>query len=378
MLTPAPSSRVGPVLGTWIEDGPNRPTARSACRPRLARLARNLQLSAVVLSARFDDIGHTHVHLNEAQTAARSRILERIATGEYSSEQVACFCGRDDDVEIARRDRYGLPLQTWLCQACGLMRTNPRLDPPSLAKFYEDEYRNLYAAHGASVSELFANQKQRGTQYLKSLSSIMPTVNTVFELGCGAGGLLAPFAEAGKQVCGIDLGDSDYVRWGQSRGLDLLTGTATDLLEARGTADLVLCIHVLEHFSDLRAEIAQLRALIAPGGWLMLSVPGIHSIADTYRGDVLCYLQNAHNYHFTAATLTMVLESCGMHVGYADESVTCLAVPDEEVNFQPDTHATGVRAPDVGDGLEGQRVLRFLEQTERAYAQALNQQRKAG
>src|SRR5207248_5316515 len=41
--------------------------------------------------------------------------------------------------------------------------------------------------------------------------------------------------------------------------------------------------------------------------------------------DLLDYLQNAHQWHFTAATLRAVLARAELHVEHGDESIWCLA-----------------------------------------------------
>src|SRR5437660_12675977 len=64
---------------------------------------------------------------------------------DLALESVPCpaGCPPMDEVVVRGRDRlHGLPgeFSVVRCRTCGLMRTNPRPDPESIAHFYPDEY----------------------------------------------------------------------------------------------------------------------------------------------------------------------------------------------------------------------------------------------
>ena len=310
----------------------------------------------MALSARLRAQDRPWLRLTPQQLQARARVLAKIDDGTYRLEAAPCFCGAPSgsDLEIAGRDRYGLPVRTVLCQACGLLRSDPRMDADSTARFYQDDYRDLYTGAG-NATPLFESQVARGRGLVGLLAKLLPSIDTVYEVGCGAGGLLVPFKEIGKRVRGVDLGD-EYLEVGRAHGLDLVHGTADDLLrEAGEPADLVLLMHVLEHYLDLRASIEQTVRLVRPGGILLVEVPGIASIGPGYRGDVLSYLQNAHNFHFTAATLEFVLTRCGLDVLACTESAVALCQRPE---------ASGPRSVQPSPGVAAS-VLRTLGEFER-------------
>jgi len=301
------------------------------------------------------------IALTEAQLAIRDRVIVRLQNGTYQLEPAPCPCGAlgDDDPIIAERDRYGLPVRTVLCPACGLLRTSPRLTEASTARFYDEDYRDLYTGVEVGPQGLFEDQRRRGEARLRRMGQLIDGAQRVYEIGCGAGGLLAPFAREGKQVAGADLG-SEYVEFGRKQGLDLIHGDADDLLAHTGQpADVVFLIHVLEHFLDLRTELDKLWRLLAPGGVLVVEVPGLDSIASTYRGDLQLYLQNAHTYHFCAQTLDDTLSAHGFDVAYVDESALALAV-------RPEGDTLPQRRPHVSDPGTARNVLRFLADLERA------------
>ena len=47
--------------------------------------------------------------------------------------------------------------------------------------------------------------------------------------------------------------------------------------------DAIICSHVLEHVDDDRAALAELRRVVAPGGWVQLMVPQDLDRAETYE-----------------------------------------------------------------------------------------------
>lgn len=49
------------------------------------------------------------------------------------------------------------------------------------------------------------------------------------------------------------------------------------------SVDAVICIHVLEHVPRDRDALAELRRILRPGGAVLLDVPMIHAMAETYE-----------------------------------------------------------------------------------------------
>ncbi len=314
----------------------------------------------MTLGHRFAAHDRAWLRLSPGQNEARSRVLAKLHDGTYELEATPCFCGGPPrDLEISLRDRYGLPVRTVLCEHCGLMRSDPRMTAAAAARFYDEHYRDLYTGPGNGEA-LYRSQVARGRGLTQLLAKLLPQIERVYEVGCGAGGLLAPFAELGKQVAGVDLG-GEYLEVGRGHGLALVQGDASALLAAQGrTADLVLLMHVFEHYHDLHASAAELATLLDPGGVLLVEVPGIATIGTHYRSDLLSYLQNAHNYHFTATTLEFVLRRCGFDVLACTESGVALCQ-------KPEAPTATMVPPPRG---EAARVLDMLRGFEAAFVRA--------
>ncbi|MEO1269199.1 MAG: class I SAM-dependent methyltransferase [Myxococcota bacterium] len=315
----------------------------------------------MVLSPRLGAGTQATLELTTTQRTVRDRVLERLNNGTYQLAPMPCFCGDTGGLVVAERDRYGLPVRTVLCSNCGLMRTDPYMTPETTRRFYEEDYRDLYSQQGPE--HLFEAQQNEGRLLGERLLKI-PGIETVYDIGCGAGGFLMPFAQSGCDVAGCDYGEA-YLELGRAHGLDLIQGGVEALLEHRGgqQADLVTLLQVAEHFVDLRGELSAVIEAIKPGGLLLLTVPGLMNVHQgAYRGDLLRYLQNAHTFHFCAATLTWVLNTLGLEVHSADEFVLLLAQrPSAPESDQP------LIPPDPNTV---RQVVRYIGQLERTQLQA--------
>ena len=265
------------------------------------------------------------LQLNPAQVAALSAFKAKINCREYQMEKVICLCGRDNSDLVARRDRYGLPVNTHLCRHCGTMWTSPRLVEQSLSLFYEQDYRSIYIGHAQGPDAFFEQQVKIGRSVYDYIASEVDTEFTspsrVFDIGCGAGGMLIPFQQQGWQVAGCDLG-SEYLERGREVGLTLEQG-GPSILQQHGCADLVILSHVLEHLPNPKQSLEEISGLLIDGGYLYIELPGIFNIHRTYK-DPLRFLQNAHFYHFTLSTLSTLLADAGYHLVKGDEQIRAL------------------------------------------------------
>lgn len=99
------------------------------------------------------------------------------------------------------------------------------------------------------------------------------------DIGCGAGLVAEPLARMGAEVQGLDAG-ADVIAAARdhaaSQGLSIAyhTGDVLAFAEAHADAfDLVTCLEVVEHVTDVPAFVAAVARLLKPGGLLVFSTP---------------------------------------------------------------------------------------------------------
>ena len=268
------------------------------------------------------------ISLDERQMEARNRVIreQEDPNGHYPFESFCCECGAGEEAfdVLAEKDRYGLKSRTVICRKCGLVMTNPRMTQEGYDYFYDKEYGKLYRDHDGPDEMYFTKRALKGKQiydYVKTNSE--KPISSVLEIGCAAGGILYYFHAMGCKVTGVDLG-SEYIRFGQEKGLNLRQCHSRELVKEGKKFDLIIINHVLEHFLNIGEELEVVKELLSQDGICYIEVPGIKYLTKSYYMDFLIYLQNAHIYHFTLETLEQVMNKYGFELLTGDDMVRSL------------------------------------------------------
>ncbi|HJY98746.1 MAG TPA: class I SAM-dependent methyltransferase [Patescibacteria group bacterium] len=291
--------------------------------------------------------------LNKYQTKYKNIFIKKINAGVYKETPRKCPCGGGGDVVISRVDRYGIPLRVVLCKKCGLIRSDPYYTEKTLKQFYLHEYRQIYVGSNKKMaaytfrSEIgtgdFINNFLRANYYQKDVSN-----KTIFEVGCGAGGILDKFRQLGNDTYGCDF-DAEYVKYGKRKGLNLFTGGIEELIKLNKKADIIILCHVLEHFLNPVLELKKIRRLLKKNGIVFIAVPGVYFTHRSYNGDFNNAIQNAHAFYFTLRTLTNIANMSGFGLAYGDESSYSILYKKEYKN------RAGVLAEDY------RNILKYLK-----------------
>ncbi len=277
---------------------------------------------------RYFQVGKETISLNNIQLEFRDKVKDKIQNGIYSFEFVDCgFCGSKEGAEIAGSDRYGLEFHVKLCNDCGGVYTSPRMSQESYNQFYNEEYRPLYVGTSKAGITFFKDQIKHGKEIMDFILAENASFNdlpkVIWEVGCGAGGILSVFKEMGHNVLGVDLGQ-EYVDFGKTEyGLNLITGTLQDLREHQ-TPDLIIYSHVMEHVLDLNFELDLLCKVASEKTLIYVEVPGLMNIHKSYGGDIMSYFQNAHVWHFTLTSLSRVFSIFNFDLKMGDEYVKAI------------------------------------------------------
>ena len=272
-------------------------------------------------------VGPPPMRLSPVQHRFRNSLLGKLNSGVYEYERAErCLCGSRTGVQLAKHDRFGIPVGTVMCTSCGLCRTDPRLATKDLPSFYNEIYHGLHqgVATPDPSTALFRNaQGEAIHSYLRDL--LPPGRLSVAEVGCGTGIVLREFQAAASDrdvvVVGCEYSEA-FVAVGREAGTDLRVG-GPEVLQSSAPFDLVIMSHVAEHFPDPVDALAGIRALGHPQTLYYVEVPGLLTIHRKpeygYRLDR--YLTLAHTYHFTLATLAATMARAGYVLLRGDEEV---------------------------------------------------------
>ena len=250
--------------------------------------------------------------LNDKKIQIRNQINLKTQQNEYKLKENPCLCGAHRDKLLSVRDRYGIKINTVICENCGLIRTNPYYDEESLNNFYNSEYRSLYTFTNDDTEKFFEQQIRAGKKILDNVvqnTEFLPKDEIVYEIGTGMGGILSVFKDAGSKIKGVDIGEN-YIKLGKQKGLDLEVGSI-DVLKKYEQADLLILNHVIEHILNPIEFLKDMRDVIKEDGLLYVAVPTIETIPANYKNNFFRYIQNAHVYNFSQHTLTYIIECAG-------------------------------------------------------------------
>lgn len=240
-------------------------------------------------------------------------------------------CGGSDYELIANTERLGLYFPTSFCTRCGLMQAQPRPTQDFYDIFYERYYRPLYEGKNTIPGEkaFRSRASRRPASFVNWVMNqsifheqVAAETNLILEVGCSAGMVVSRFADAGYRAIGVDL-DPTFMELGRSLGYDLRLGKLAEIELSEAPA-MIYYHHVIEHITDINAELATCARLLPEGGLLVLAVPGLNYVDKVYHSDLREYLQIAHVYNFTLASLSALVMNHGFRLITGNETIRAI------------------------------------------------------
>jgi SAM-dependent methyltransferase len=219
--------------------------------------------------------------------------------------------------------RFGLPgrFAVVQCPSCGLVRTEPQPEDPG-AYYPATEYYS-YAApqvspltRGAVASRYGGRAGALARLAGRRISALPPgPPGDLLDVGCGSGAMLLALEAAGWRGHGVEL-DEGAARAAQEAGLDRVrVGDLLDAAYEPGSFDAVRFSHSLEHMRSPRAELAEARRVLRPGGRLAIAVPDFGALLRRTFGERWFFLDlPRHLWHFDRQTLPRLVRESGFEV----------------------------------------------------------------
>jgi SAM-dependent methyltransferase len=240
---------------------------------------------------------------------------------DLTFEAVPCdLCGSTRWEKTVSSHDYltGLPgsFQFVRCLECGLIRQHPRLIPSALGAYYPENYPS-FALSVESRRNLIRRIDHRYGQ-LKRVRIVGESCHTgkLLDVGCGTGDFLSEVNRAGNwRAIGVEpnLYACAYAR--RVLGLDVICGTLGVASLASAAFDVVTMWNVLEHVYDPKHNLRQAYRVLRPGGFLIFSVPVVHSLLRQWFGPYWVEWDlPRHMYVFSRQTVERFLRETGFHL----------------------------------------------------------------
>ncbi len=262
------------------------------------------------------------VKLDKSQSSAINKYSIQLESGFLKYEDKICLCGSADcketDIVV---DRYGIHSPLVVCLSCSLPYVREFLCERSLNDFYKKLYRPIYSEDYRTPKFIYKSQINSGQRFKTLLedNGVKLGLMKIVEIGCGPGGILQPFSDAGHECYGCDF-DQKYMEYGISQGLKIYSSDFFDIIDNKNI-DLVIMSHVLEHIANPIEYIFKLRDCISDEGYLLIEVPGLNTL---HLGMVERFFQGVHLYTFYSDYLKLMFENLGFDIVYCDENSTAI------------------------------------------------------
>jgi len=237
-------------------------------------------------------------------------------------ETVTCpLCGKHDfKTLLYAPDRFNLSageqFSVVACKACDFRFLNPRPTVDEISRYYEDSGYQPFVSTRSRLSlwdRLYRAARRTTLKRKRQLISGLKPPGRLLDIGCGTGEFLHEMKIAGWQVAGVEPDQSavDFAR--QQYGVDVQTGSVTDLAHLPGGYDVVTLWHVLEHVHEPVDAIKAIAGLLKAGGLMLVAVPNIGSMDARHYGRLWVALDAPrHLSHFTPHSMRRLLQQTGL------------------------------------------------------------------
>jgi len=189
------------------------------------------------------------------------------------------------------------------CLKCGLIYTNPR---PAIGEIrINDE----------SMTDQYYIQEEKGLR--QSANFILNYFKNekkgrLLDVGCATGFLLDEARKQGWEVYGVEPSAwaADYAK-NQLQLPNIVQGSLNEANYPANFFDVVIFNNVIEHLSEPKESLEQIRRVLKPSGIICCNTPDVDSLASKVFGSKWWGIKQAHLYYFNRHTLSDMFEATG-------------------------------------------------------------------
>jgi len=259
----------------------------------------------------------------------------------FARKQPCDLCGGNRFEVVGKTDRHGDFLTTVVCRQCGLVSHGNIPTDNALALYYSKNYRRDYHGETTPSPHRVIRAWKNGQRLRQMLEPYLRPSDRVFEVGAGIGCTVKAFELAGYEASGVEPNEG-FRGFSRDRLRSTVRSGCLDDVDLTKPHDLVLLIHVIEHFNRPSDSLRTIRQLIKPGGYLYVECPNV-AAPHAAPGKLFHF---AHVYNFTPRTLSMIARAGGFEVekwfsAEQDKELRVLLkrVEEEQLEIDPQSYA---------------------------------------
>lgn len=232
---------------------------------------------------------------------------DNIRVGE-KYETVKCpLCGSDDYDEFLNLGSYKFVK----CKRCDLVYQNPQ----PIDQNIEVRYDNNYFEYEIKNHEKFFNLQKLTLKDIDFYKKFLPANNKKFlDIGSATGLLLNHMKNLGFDTYGVELckESAEYAK--EKFGLKIYNTTLENAKFRKNYFDIIHFSHLIEHLKKPVDFMFEVRRILKPGGYILVTTPRIDSPAfKIYKEDWRSAIPD-HLQLFSEKTLYTLIENTGFDI----------------------------------------------------------------
>lgn len=241
-----------------------------------------------------------------------------VAVAEQQDLEVVAVCPLCGASEF-RTAFEEAPYSIRRCVRCGMAWTSPRLREDALQKLYGAPYWRSGSPKTLGYHDYRGDQDLYVRTFHRRLDFVLadgPGGGRALDVGCAAGFCMQALRERGFEVHGVEVSPAIAAHAIERLRFETVhVGTLDTAPFPEAWFDLITMWDVIEHVVDPRALLRRARALLKPGGKLVVETQDIDSVFARALGPRWHHYKHAeHIYHFNRSTLRTLLGQAGFEV----------------------------------------------------------------
>jgi SAM-dependent methyltransferase len=218
------------------------------------------------------------------------------------------LCKKNEYNEWGKVGKYSI----LICRECGLGITAPFPTENELTESNQEIYQVEQRIHAyLSRKSYFEKRYRNNITIIKRFKR----EGKLLDVGCNIGLFLNVAREESYSVMGVEL-NKGCAQYGINNfKLDIRADYLENIALASESIDIVTLFDVLEHIPDIHRFLSEIRRILKRGGLLVIQSPNIQSyMARLTRSQWFWLTPPDHLYHFTPATLDILLKEHGFDI----------------------------------------------------------------
>ncbi len=203
------------------------------------------------------------------------------------------------------------------CRACGVVYQNPRPVFDDLRR----RYGNDYFAYELSNEQAFYKLMRLGLADVRfdERTAGLARPRRFLDIGCATGMLIEAMTREGWETRGVDVCRESAEYGIAHRGVNIFVGTLEEARFPDSHFDVVHFSHLIEHVPDPLAFLAEVRRILKPGGYAVITTPNVDGFqARLFRSSWRSAIAD-HLVLFSRRTLAKAILDSGFEI---QQSVT--------------------------------------------------------